>query len=119
MKLCNTTGYTDTQPAQDSIGEIMQLKALTAFPMHITYCSDTMGGGVHNIELVNYTQFKAKKLNKKERTLVLLYFSFFANSYCYTIQYKGRRFPCFKQQLCYQQYLIHSPQILTCQLAKL
>jgi len=98
MKLYNITGYTDTQPVQDSIGEIRQLKTLTVLPMHITYCSGTMGGGVHNTELVNYPQFKTKKLEKKkmkERTLVSLYLSLVANLYYYTIQYKGRRVPCF------------------------
>jgi hypothetical protein len=54
-----------------------------------------MGGEVHNIELINYPQFKAKKLNKKERTLVSLYLSLVAKSYCYSIQYKGRKVPCF------------------------
>lgn len=80
MKLCNITGHTDTQPAQDSIGDMKQLKTLTVIPMHITYCSGTIRGGVRNIELVNYPQFKAKKLNRKERTLVSLYLSPFANS---------------------------------------
>jgi len=98
MKLYNITGYTDTQPVQGSIGEIRQIKTLTVLPMHITYCSGTMGGGVHNIELVNYRQFKAKKLGwkkrRRRRTLVSLYLSLAANSYYYTIQYKGRRVPC-------------------------
>jgi hypothetical protein len=90
----NLIVYTDTQPAQDSIVDIKQPKTLTVIPLHITYCSGTMGGGVHNTELVIYPQFKAKMLNRKERTLVSLYLSLVANSYCYTIQYKGRRVPC-------------------------
>jgi len=36
MKLCNITGYTDTQPVQESIGDIKQLKTQIVIPMYIT-----------------------------------------------------------------------------------
>jgi len=84
MKLYNIIGYTDTQPVQGSIGEIRQLKTLTVLPMHITYCSGTMGGGVHNNvprKLPTIQSQKAEKKKKKERTLVSLYLSLVADLY--------------------------------------